>query len=55
MYWAHGFELGVFGTCFREYGVPGFESAGYIVSKVLGYRVCSFSPPESTTVLSPVE
>ena len=27
----HGFELGVHVTWFRQYGVPCFESTGYIV------------------------
>jgi len=32
-YWAHGFELGVHGTCFQEYGVlHGFVGMWYIVS-----------------------
>ena len=30
----HSFELGVQGTWFREDGVPGFESMGYIVLRV---------------------
>jgi len=32
-----GFELGVQCTWFRENVVPGFESAGNIVPRVLGY------------------
>ena len=36
-------KLGVQGIWFRSYMVPGFESTGYIVSMVPGYRVCSFS------------
>jgi len=38
----HGFELGVLGTWFRRYGLPGFESTGYMVSWV---RLGSFSLP----------
>ena len=40
-----GFDLGVQGTWFREYGVHGFESTSYMVSAVLAYRVYSFSLP----------
>jgi len=32
-------QLGVQGAWFRKYGVPGFESTGYTVSRVPGYRV----------------
>ena len=31
--------LGVYGTWFRKYGVPGFEGMGYMVSEVQGYKV----------------
>jgi len=50
----HGFELGVHGTWFREYGVPGFERTGYMVSEVVGYRdrAHSFSLPQDVLVLS---
>jgi len=38
----YSFELGVHGLWFRSYGVPGFESTGYIVSRVLGYVVSHY-------------
>jgi len=41
----HGFELGVQGTWFREYGVLGFESMVYISFEGTGVQVCSLSLP----------
>jgi len=44
-----GFELGVQSAWVRVYGVPGFESMGYIVSRVpeyiegMGYIVSHYS------------
>ena len=35
----NGFELGLQGTRFRRYGAPDFESMGYMVSRVSGYRI----------------
>jgi len=35
-YWLHGFELGMHGTWFREFRVPGFESTWYMVSELRG-------------------
>jgi len=35
-YWVHIFELGVYSTWFQGCGVPGFESTGYLVSRVRG-------------------
>jgi len=32
----HGLEPGVQATWFQKYGVPGFESTRYIVSRVQG-------------------
>ena len=36
-YGVHGLELGVQCTWFRETGVPGFESMGYLISRVWVY------------------
>ena len=42
--------IGVQGARFCEHGVPGFESTGYIVSRVSGYGAHSFSLTPTLTV-----
>ena len=45
--WFRGYVVSSYGCRVHgfENGVPGFWSTGYIVSRVLGYRVHSFSLP----------
>jgi len=49
----HGFELGVQGAWFQEYGVPGFGSTGCIVSTVPGYIVSHY-PPLTLLIFEPM-
>jgi len=51
-YWVHSFQLRVHSIWFREYGVPDFESAGYMVSEVLGYIVSRCPLVNSTVTVS---